>query len=129
MFGIKQLKNEIADINRKLERILWILSDKPQSIDESFKKQFMSEVDQEYKRRTKSTVKYKTLKSTIKAIDRFVLVLSKKPQSMKQIANQLKITEHSARTYLRDARAVGYKINRIQKRINRKIVSYYEMEV
>lgn len=129
MFGIKELKNDIIDINRKLERILWILNDKPQSIDESFKKQFMSEVDQAYKRRTKSTIKYKRLKTSFRTIDRLVSVLSERPYSVKQLSIKLNLTENSVRTYLRDARAVGHKIDRIAKRRSGKLVSYYTMEV
>ncbi len=129
MFGIKELKNDIVDINRKLERILWVLNDKPQSIDESFKKQFMSEVDQAYKRRTKSTIKYKKLKTSFKTIDRLVSVLSERPYSVKQLSIKLNLTENSVRTYLRDARVVGHKIDRITKRRSGKLVSYYTMEV
>jgi transcriptional antiterminator len=129
MFGIKELKNDIVDINRKLERILWILSDKPQSIDESFKKQFMSEVDQAYKRKTKSVVKYKNLKTSFRTIDRLVSVLSERPYSVKQLSIKLNLTENSVRTYMRDARVVGHKIDRITKRRNGKLVSYYTMEV
>lgn len=128
MFGIKELKNDIVDINRKLERILWVLNDKPQSIDESFKKQFMSEVDQAYKRRTKSTIKYKKLKTSFKTIDRLVSVLSERPYSVKQLSIKLNLTENSVRTYLRDARTVGHKIDRIAKRRNGKLISYYTME-
>jgi transcriptional antiterminator len=129
MFGIKELKNEIADINRKLERILWILSDKPQSIDESFKQQFISEVDQAYKRRTKSVVKYKKLKTSLKTIDKLVSVLCERPYTVKQLSIKLNLTENSVRTYLRDARTVGHKIDRNTKRRNGKLVSYYTMEV
>ena len=129
MFGIKELKNDIVDINRKLERILWVLNDKPQSIDESFKKQFMSEVDQAYKRRTKSVVKYKKLKTTIRTIDRLVKVLSERPYTINQIALKMNLKESSVRTYLRDARVVGHKIDRITKRRSGKLVSYYTMEV
>lgn len=129
MFGIKELKNEIADINRKLERILWILSDKPQSIDESFKQQFMSEIDQAYKRRNKSVVKYKKLKTSLNTIDKLVLVLCERPYTVKQLSIKLNLTENSVRTYLRDARTVGHKIDRIAKRRNGKLVSYYTMEV
>ena len=129
MFGIKELKNDIVDINRKLERILWVLNDKPQSIDESFKKQFMSEVDQAYKRRTKSVVKYKKLKTTIRTIDRLVNVLSERPYTINQIALKMNLKESSVRTYLRDARVVGHKIDRITKRRSGKLVSYYTMEV
>jgi hypothetical protein len=129
MFGIKELKNDIVDINRKLERILWILNDKPQSIDESFKKQFMSEVDQAYKRRTKSIIKYKNIKTTVGTIDRLVNVLSERPYTINQIALKMNLKESSVRTYLRDARMVGHKIDRITKRRNRKLISYYTMEV
>ena len=129
MFGIKELKNDIVDINRKHERILWVLNDKPQSIDESFKKQFMSEVDQAYKRRTKSVVKYKKLKTTIRTIDRLVKVLSERPYTINQIALKMNLKESSVRTYLRDARVVGHKIDRITKRRSGKLVSYYTMEV
>lgn len=128
MFGITELKNDMIDINRKLERILWILSDKPPSIDESFKKQFVSEVDQEYKRRTKSTIKYKNLKTSFKTIDKLVCLLSERSYSIKQIGSKLKLTDSSVRTYLRDSRMVGHKINRITKRRNGKLVSYYKLE-
>ena len=129
MFGIKELKNEIADINRKLERILWILSDKPPSIEDAYIKQFESEVDQAYKRRNKSVVKYKKLKTSFKTIDRLVSVLSERPYSVKQLSIKLNLTENSVRTYMRDARVVGHKIDRITKRRNGKLVSYYTMEV
>jgi transcriptional antiterminator len=128
MFGIKELKNEIIDINRKLERILWILNDKPQSIDESFKKQFVSEVDQAYKRKTKSVVKYKKIKTSLKTIDKLVLVLCKRPYTVKQLSIKLNLTENSVRTYIRDAKVVGHKIDRITKRRNGKLISYYTME-
>ena len=129
MFGIKELKNEIADINRKLERILWILSDKPPSIEDAYIKQFESEVDQAYKRRNKSVVKYKKLKTSFKTIDRLVSILSERPYSVKQLSIKLNLTENSVRTYMRDARVVGHKIDRITKRRNGKLVSYYTMEV
>ena len=129
MFGIKELKNEIADINRKLERILWILSDKPPSIEDAYIKQVESEVDQAYKRRNKSVVKYKKLKTSLKTIDKLVSVLCERPYTVKQLSIKLNLTENSVRTYLRDARTVGHKIDRIAKRRNGKLVSYYTMEV
>ena len=110
MFGIKELKNDIVDINRKLERILWVLSDKPQS-------------------KTKSIIKYKNLKTTVKTIDRLVNVLSERPYTINQIALKMNLKESSVRTYLRDARMEGHKIYRISKRRNRKLISYYTMEV
>jgi len=128
MFGIKELKNEIIDINRKLERILWILNDKPQSIDESFKKQFVSEVDQAYKRKTKSVVKYKKIKTSLKTIDKLVSVLCERSYTVKQLSIKLNLTENSVRTYIRDAKVVGHKIDRITKRRNGKLISYYTME-
>lgn len=137
MFGkheIKELQREVVDINRKLERILWILKDRPtpsylnQSIDESFKQQFISEVDEAYKRKAKSIIKYKNIKTTVTTIDRLVSVLSERPYTINQIALKMNLKESSVRTYLRDARMVGHKIDRITKRRNGKLVSYYTME-
>ena len=129
MFGkyeIKELQREMADVNRKLERILWILKDRPSSIDEAFKQQFISEVDQAYKRKAKSIIKYKI--ASPHKVDKVVAILRERPYTIRQIGIKLKLTESSVRTYIRDARRMGHSINLTRKRRSGKQISYYSME-
>ena len=117
MFGkyeIKELQREVADVNRKLERILWILSDKPNDIGKILKP------------KRKSVVKYKI--ASPHKVDKVVAILRERPYTIRQIGIKLKLTESSVRTYIRDARRMGHSINLTRKRRNGKLISYYSME-
>lgn len=101
-------KKDLEDIQRRLNhieaninKVIWMLREQPsKSIDESFEQQFESEVKGAYDRLAKRKYPLK-----------FTNFINGRYKTIEEMCTHLKITESTARTYLKLAKKDGIQFN------------------